>query len=211
MKVQAKKQRQLTLAGCAVCVLANLAVAETEIIVIDEQPEPVIETPQPVPSIPDAVMPAQLKAVPVTEPEPTAAETEAEAIPEGVEVNVVNVSETFYRIQRTESGSVVRVETQEAKPGDLIELVVVAENASSENLSDITLTNAVPAGPVTVVEGSIRLDEKNGLYRLSRNGETFFPSDAEIALAEVRFIQWVIFDLPAGSQQRFTYRIQVNR
>lgn len=129
----------------------------------------------------------------------------------GAKVNVVNVSETFFQLVRdAETDTLVRQPTNEASPGDLIEIVIQATNASDEPVTDVELTNSVPKGPVTLLRDSFQTDLNNGLYRLSRNGSDFFPAEADLEAADINFLQWLIFKLEPGESEQFSYRIQIN-
>ena len=168
-----------------------------------EQIEPIIDTPAE--PVEDPVV--NETAVDSSATSEDSGQTDAEA----VKVNVVNVSETFFRVTADpDTGAETRTATQEAKPGDLIEIVIAATNASDETLRDVELTNVVPSGPVQLRLDTIDTNLNNGLYRLSRNGTDFFPAEAELDANTVRFIQWVIFSLPAGETATFRYRIQIN-
>lgn len=126
-------------------------------------------------------------------------------------VNVVDVGETFYRLTRdTESSDYQRSLTAEARPGDLIEIVIAATNASDETVTDVELVNSVPDGPLKILPDSFHTDANNGLYRLSRNGTDFFPAEASLGADDINYLQWVIFSLAPGDTALFSYRIQIN-
>jgi uncharacterized repeat protein (TIGR01451 family) len=128
----------------------------------------------------------------------------------GLEVNVVEVSESFYRLVLDDTGQgFKRVATAEARPGDLIELVISAVNQSDQTLEDIELINSVPSGAIQLLADSFQWDPSKGLYRISRDGETFFQADAELDPADIRFIQWLIFSLRPAESLQLAYRIQL--
>jgi hypothetical protein len=130
---------------------------------------------------------------------------------DGLDVNVVKVSESFYRLVLNDTGQAFNREaTTEARPGDLIELVINAVNQSDQTLEDIELINSVPSGPIQLLADSFRWDPSKGLYRISRDGETFFQADAELDPADIRFIQWLIFSLRPAESLQLAYRIQLD-
>lgn len=171
-----------------------------------------VTTPMVEPAVAPTAEPTAEAVAPMVEPDAEAATSESAAQgDENVKINVVNVNESFFKITSdTDTGSEVRTSTQEAKPGDLIEIVISATNASDETLRDVELTNSVPTGPINFLKASIETDLNNGLYRTSRNGTDFFPAEADVSAEAIRFIQWVIFTLPAGETATFRYRIQIN-
>ena len=129
----------------------------------------------------------------------------------GLEVNVVEVSESFYRLVLDDTGQgFKRVATAEARPGDLIELVISAVNQSDQTLEDIELINSVPSGAIQLLADSFQWDPSKGLYRISRDGETFFQADAELDPADIHFIQWLIFSLRPAESLQLAYRIQLD-
>lgn len=164
-------------------------------------------------SLPEAAIPPnpESETEPVAETQPEPAE-DTQPTPADVKVNVVNVGETFYRlVLNNETNVYTRTETNEARPGDLIEIVISAVNASDERVADVELINTVPQGPLRLVENSFQTDLTNSLYRISRNGETFFPADAGLDANSIQFIQWVIFSLEPNQQIDFKYRIRINQ
>jgi hypothetical protein len=127
-------------------------------------------------------------------------------------VNVVELTETFYKLKfDPETNSYQRQAITEAKPGDLIELVIRAENQSDVILKNTELINFVPEGPVNVLLDSIVMDNEAGQYRVSRDGKTYFPTDAQINSDDINFIQWVIYSMQPGDIQELTYRIAIDR
>lgn len=129
----------------------------------------------------------------------------------GLEVNVVEVSESFYRLVWDDADQGFRREaTSEARPGELIELVISAVNLSDQALADIELINSVPSGPLRLLTDSFQWDASKGLYRISRDGETFFPADAELDPADIHFIQWLIFSLRPAESLHLAYRLQLD-
>jgi len=129
----------------------------------------------------------------------------------GLEVHVVEVSESFYRLVLDDTGQGFnRVATAEARPGDLIELVIRAVNQSDQTLEDIELINSVPSGAIQLLADSFQWDPSKGLYRISRDGETFFQADADLDPADIHFIQWLIFSLRPAESLQLAYRIQID-
>ncbi len=173
------------------------------------------------PDLPAAVMPDMFREInseivsdnnPSTSDETKANDQAKQPIPENVKVNVIEVRETFYKLTlNPETNAYTRAETTEAKPGDLIELVIRATNEADETVENIEMVNNVPSGPVQLIEGSFATDLNNSLYRLSRNGKDFFPSDAEIEPQAIRHIQWLIFSLAPQQSMEFKYRIRINQ
>jgi uncharacterized repeat protein (TIGR01451 family) len=127
-------------------------------------------------------------------------------------VNVVDVTESFYKLVfNDETNIYTRSETSEAKPGDLIELVITATNQSDETVSDVEMTNTVPTGPILLLTESFETNLTQSLFRVSRNGKDFFPSDAQLEAGSIRYIQWVILTLAPGESLDFKYRIQIDK
>lgn len=150
---------------------------------------------------------------PVVE-EVTEVSTETEAVDQTtlMDTAVVEVTETFYRLRFNADTNVYdRIQTNEARPGNLIELVVLAQNKSDITVREVELNNTVPAGPITLIPESIKTDVNNSIYRISRNGQTFFPADAELEPTDIRFIQWVILELEPEETIELSYRFTVNR
>lgn len=146
--------------------------------------------------------------------EPTEVSTETDAInqPAVMDSAIVEVTETFYRLRfNSDSNVYERTQTNEARPGNLIELVVLAQNKSDITVREVELNNTVPTGPVTLIPESIKTDVNNSIYRISRNGQTFFPADAELDSSDIRFIQWVILELEPEETIELSYRFTVNR
>ena len=130
---------------------------------------------------------------------------------DGLVANVVEVSESFYRLVLDDTGQGFnRVATAEARPGDLIELVIRAVNQSDRALEDIELINSVPSGAIQLLADSFQWDPSKGLYRISRDGETFFQADADLDPADIHFIQWLIFSLRPAESLQLAYRIQID-
>ena len=130
---------------------------------------------------------------------------------DGLVANVVEVSESFYRLVLDDTGQGFnRVATAEARPGDLIELVIRAVNQSDQTLEDIELINSVPSGAIQLLADSFQWDPSKGLYRISRDGETFFQADADLDPADIHFIQWLIFSLRPAESLQLAYRIQID-
>lgn len=129
--------------------------------------------------------------------------------------NLIEVDEQFYRLSYDiESGEYRRTPVDEARPGELLELLITATNTGSRTARNLDLINSVPtddAGRSLLVAGSFRVDESIGEFRLSRNGQTFFPASVDMAAEEVRFVQWLIFSLPPGEQVEFSYRLSIPR
>jgi len=130
---------------------------------------------------------------------------------ENVKINVIEVNESFFRLKlNEENGSYARFSTNEARPGDLIELVVNAQNKSDEVVKDVEMVNSIPEGPIQLLANSFKIDTERSLYRISRDGETFFPAEAELDPSEIRFVQWVIYSLQPGEEIQLSYRIKIN-
>ncbi len=124
----------------------------------------------------------------------------------------IEVKETFYRLTKAEDDTNFnRTETAEARPGDLLELEVEAINIGTQTLTDLLLVNTVPSGGAQLIEGSFKLDGRDGEFRLSRNGNTFFPAGVEMPAEEIGYIQWLIYSLPAGERAVLSYRLRVPR
>lgn len=131
------------------------------------------------------------------------------------EENLIEVDEQFYRLSyHIDSGEYRRTAVDEARPGELLELKITATNRGNQTARNLDLINSVPtddAGRSLLVAGSFRVDESLGEFRLSRNGETFFPAGVDMAAEDVRFVQWLIFSLPPGEQVEFSYRLSIPR
>ncbi|WP_394169231.1 hypothetical protein [Saccharospirillum alexandrii] len=124
----------------------------------------------------------------------------------------IEVKETFYRLTKAEGDTNFnRAEITEARPGDLLELEVEAVNIGNQTLTDLLLVNTVPTGGAQLIEGSLKLDGRDGEFRLSRNGNTFFPAGVEMPANEIGYIQWLIYSLPAGERAVLSYRLRVPR
>lgn len=124
----------------------------------------------------------------------------------------IEVKETFYRLTKAEGDTNFnRAEITEARPGDLLELEVEAVNIGNQTLTDLLLVNTVPTGGAQLIEGSFKLDGRDGEFRLSRNGNTFFPAGVEMPANEIGYIQWLIYSLPAGERAVLSYRLRVPR
>ncbi|WP_127555504.1 DUF11 domain-containing protein [Saccharospirillum alexandrii] len=124
----------------------------------------------------------------------------------------IEVKETFYRLTKAEGDTNFnRAEITEARPGDLLELEVEAVNTGNQTLTDLLLVNTVPTGGAQLIEGSFKLDGRDGEFRLSRNGNTFFPAGVEMPANEIGYIQWLIYSLPAGERAVLSYRLRVPR
>lgn len=124
----------------------------------------------------------------------------------------IEVKETFYRLTKGEGETNFnRAEIIEARPGDLLELEVEAVNTGTQTLTDLLLVNTVPTGGAQLIEGSFKLDGRDGEFRLSRNGNTFFPAGVEMPANEIGYIQWLIYSLPAGERATLSYRLRVPR
>lgn len=124
----------------------------------------------------------------------------------------IEVKETFYRLTKAEGDTNFnRAEITEARPGDLLELEVVAVNIGTQTLTDLLLVNTVPTGGAQLIEGSFKLDGRDGEFRLSRNGNTFFPAGVDMPANEIGYIQWLIYSLPAGERAVLSYRLRVPR
>ncbi|MEP4546784.1 MAG: hypothetical protein ABJ000_11440 [Saccharospirillum sp.] len=124
----------------------------------------------------------------------------------------IEVKETFYRLTKADGDTNFnRAEITEARPGDLLELEVEAANIGNQTLTDLLLVNTVPTGGAQLIEGSLKLDGRDGEFRLSRNGNTFFPAGVEMPANEIGYIQWLIYSLPAGERAVLSYRLRVPR
>lgn len=122
----------------------------------------------------------------------------------------IEVKETFYRLTKAEGDTnFTRTEIIEARPGDLLELEVEAVNIGTQTLTDLLLVNTVPSGGAQLIEGSFKLDGHVGEFRLSRNGNTFFPAGVDMPADEIGYIQWLIYSLPAGERAVLSYRLRV--
>jgi len=170
------------------------------------------------PDLPKAVLPDIFKNIHEDEPtasvdsEPEPADVNTPSISENVIINVIDVRETFYKLEfNSDTNIYTRSETNEARPGDLIELVITATNNGDETVDDVEMVNNVPTGPVQLLGDSITTDLNSSLYRLSRNGSDFFPAEAGIEPASVKYIQWLIFTMKPGQSFEFKYRIQIDK
>lgn len=171
--------------------------------------DPGVTTDSDIPPNPEA--PAEPVAAPPVNPanQPTA---KTEHLSTAVKINIVEVNETFFRLKLDpETNLYQELAVTEAKPGDLIKLVISAENKSDQTLTDVEMVNTIPEGPVTLLKDSFRVDDTAGLFRISRNGETFFPSDAELEPKDIRYVQWVIFSMEPGDVFELSYRIKIDR
>ena len=145
-------------------------------------------------------------AVPVTPVQPGVRREKKET----VALDIVEVSERFFRLTPdAQNNGYQRTATSEAKPGDLIELVITAVNTSPVTVNDVEMVNSVPKGPVSFLRNSIAIDEGKSLYRLSRNGTDFFPADAPLQASSIGYIQWLIFSLAPNERTEMRYRIKV--
>jgi uncharacterized repeat protein (TIGR01451 family) len=168
------------------------------------------------PDLPEAVLPSLFTETSQDSPAPENAEPTSasapEELPDNVKVNVVNVTEVFYKLDfNPETNIYTRSQTQEAGPGDLIELVITATNSSDESVSDVEMVNTVPTGPIDLLTDSFETNLSQSLFRFSRNGEDFFPSDAEIEASMIRYVQWLIFDLAPNESLELKYRIRIHQ
>lgn len=164
------------------------------------------------PDLPDGAMPEVFQETETAPAESATKETPAQAPAENVKINYVNVSESFFRLNfNAETNIYTREATNEAKPGDLIEIVITAVNASDETVKDVEMINTIPSGPLKLLSDSFKTNERKSLFLLSRNGQDFFPSDVEFAAEEIRFIQWLVLTLEPGESIDFSYRIQINQ
>ncbi|WP_320824668.1 hypothetical protein [Reinekea sp.] len=163
------------------------------------------------PTMPEAAMPAMFRTVaPAPKVEPVPAPPVAD--PTNLKVNVVEVTESFYKLVFDETTNLYRrTATSDARPGDLIELVITAVNQSDQTVEEVELINSVPAGPIQLIGDSFQWDPSTSLYRISRNGQTFFQADAELDPSDIHFIQWVIFSLEPTQSLQLAYRIQISR
>ncbi|MHA7878492.1 MAG: hypothetical protein ACX931_01780 [Saccharospirillum sp.] len=129
--------------------------------------------------------------------------------------NLIEIDEQFYRLSYDiDSGEYRRTPVEEARPGELLELRISAVNRGTGTARNLDLVNSVPtdsSGRSLLVAQSFRIDESLGEFRLSSNGETFFPAGVEMPAEEVRFVQWLIYALPAGEQVEFSYRLSIPR
>lgn len=164
------------------------------------------------PTLPERFVPAPLPEAAVEPTDEELVEPEA-AIhnEENVIIDVVEVTESFYRVQYdADSGQFVRRQTLEAGPGDIIEVVVTAVNKSDVAVQDIQMVHSLPRGPVSLLEDSISIDQESGAYRVSQTGVTFFPPEAEVPAANIRFIEWQLLYIGVNETQTLSYRIQIN-
>jgi uncharacterized repeat protein (TIGR01451 family) len=124
----------------------------------------------------------------------------------------IEVKETFYRLTRADGDTGFnRTEITDARAGDLLELEVEAINTGNQELTNLLLVNTVPTGGARLIEDSFRLDGRDGEFRLSRNGNTFFPSGVDMPADEIGYVQWLIYSLPAGERAVLSYRLRVPR
>lgn len=124
--------------------------------------------------------------------------------------NKIEVEETFFRLtfdEETKSYQKIAIET--ARPGDLIELRIQATNIGESSAKNVELVNTLPGGISKLVEDSFDLDDAVGEYRLSRTGKTFFPPTAEIPPQEIRYVQWLIYQIDPGESTHLSYRIRI--
>lgn len=164
------------------------------------------------PTLPESFVPAPF---PEAASEPNDEETlEPDAAindEENIIIDVVEVIESFYRVQYdADTGQFVRRQTLEARPGDIIEVVVSAVNKSDVAVQDIQMVHSLPRGPVSLLEDSISIDQDAGAYRVSQTGVTFFPPEAEVPAANIRFIEWQLLYIGVNETQTLSYRIQIN-
>lgn len=144
------------------------------------------------------------------EPEPVPDPT-APASNDNVKVNVVEINENYFKlVLNQDTGSYAKTPTSEAKPGDLLELVISATNKSNEIVNDVEMVHNIPSGPVEFLKDTFTFDATKSLYRISRTGKTFFPPEAEIDAVDIRFLQWQIFSLAPGETIKLSYRIQIS-
>lgn len=130
---------------------------------------------------------------------------------EQVALDIVEVSEQFYKLTLDKQSNIyTRTKTTEANPGDLIELVITAVNTSKVTVNDVEMVNTVPAGPVFFLNDSVQIDETKSLYRLSRNGTDFFPAEAQIEGSAIGYIKWLIFSMAPNETLEMRYRIKIN-
>lgn len=143
--------------------------------------------------------------VPIAEPTPAPVETP-------VQVAEINVDEVFYSLVLDPSTNrYSRTPTTQAKPGDLIELVITATNNSNTTITNAELVNSVPTGPIDLLVDSFDTDLARSLYRYSTNGTSFFPTDSTIDPDKIRYIQWFIFSLEPNESLEFSYRLQIRQ
>lgn len=163
-------------------------------------------------SFPDVFIQSPITPENNGEPEPTqSADDTDKAQEEAAIIDVVEVNEAFYRVRYdAEEGRFVRRQTQEAGPGDIIEVVVSATNKSNVEVRDIQMVHSLPRGPVAMLEDSITIDAESGSYRVSQTGVTFFPPEAEVPAANIRFIEWQLISIGVGETKTLSYRIQIN-
>jgi uncharacterized repeat protein (TIGR01451 family) len=165
-----------------------------------------------VPDLPEAVLPSIFKLPTPSLPED---ETSPQTLPEAqidpsVKVNIVEINEFYYLLEYDEeSETYLRALTQEAEPGDLVEIEIIATNRSDEIVKEVEMVNTIPAGPTSFQRDSVRLDTEQGFYRISSTGKTFFSPDAEIASEDIRFLKWQIFSLGVGDTLTLSYRILI--
>ncbi|MFQ3231106.1 hypothetical protein [Reinekea sp.] len=171
------------------------------------------ESQLPVPDIPEAALPAIFKidADAQSSTEYSTAESNETATDPNVKVNLVEINEFYYLLEYDEgSGTYLRSLTQEAKPGDLIEIEIIATNLSDEIVEEVEMVNTIPTGPVSFIPDSVKLDSKRGFYRISSTGQTFFSPETEIAAADINFIKWQIFALGISDTLTLSYQIKIS-
>ena len=161
-----------------------------------------------VPNMPEAALPDVFKfnteeIVPTEQTPPTDG-------PDTVKVNVIEVTERYYLLEfDAASNAYLKSITQEANPGDLIEIEVTATNKSDESVKEVEMVNTLPTGPVEFLKDSVTLDSERGFYSISVTGETYFPPDTEIEAKDIRYIKWQIFSLGINDTLRLSYQIKI--
>lgn len=167
-----------------------------------------------VPDLPDAVLPDIFKINADTQTSTAnvnedSSEAQTKSDP-NVKINLVEINEFYYLLEYDEdSGTYLRSLTQEAKPGDLIEIEIIAKNLSDEVVEEVEMVNTIPTGPVTFIPESVKLDSARGFYRISATGQTFFSPETEIAPSDIRFIKWQIFALGISDTLTLSYQIKI--
>lgn len=130
----------------------------------------------------------------------------------GLAENRIEVTETFYSLTFDEdSRTYQRIAIDTARPGDLVELRISATNIGDSVAHDVELINTVPTGRSELVPGSFEVEDGSGEFRLSRNGDTFFPPSVEMPPEQVRYVQWLIYELEAGTSAELSYRLRIPR
>lgn len=165
----------------------------------------------PIPNIPDAALPQAFKinADTVSASE-NATLSEDAASSENVKINIIEVNERYYLLEYdAASDSFLRSITQEANPGDLIEIEITATNKSDEVVKEVEMVNSIPTGPVEFIKDSITFDEDRGFYSISKTGQTFFAPETEIDAVDINFIKWQVFSLGINDTLRLSYRIKI--